>query len=198
MERWDSDPSWCCLLCSGCGVALPWPRLCPDTHSVWTQSSSRRCTGQRTPERTHPTHQHKLMGWFLTFTWILFSKQVLRKSKSVLKSTLGECITWMFLHIRLVGLDFWDELRWSESSESAEAVVCWFWHSLWSAFKSIWSCVWSDHWDTCIPEGPTTSKAPITPEIKWTTLVKLSSPMLQDPSMRNTRSALAPLQTVAQ
>lgn len=48
---------------------------------------------------------------------------------------------------------------------------------------------------TCIPEGPTTSKAPIIPDTKWMTLVKLSSPMLQEPSITNTRSALAPLQT---
>lgn len=39
------------------------------------------------------------------------------------------------------------------------------------------------------------SKAPMIPDTKWTTLVKLSSPMLQEPSMTNTRSALAPLQT---
>lgn len=48
---------------------------------------------------------------------------------------------------------------------------------------------------TCIPEGPTTSKAPMIPDTKWMILVKLSSPMLQEPSMTNTRSALAPLQT---
>lgn len=40
-----------------------------------------------------------------------------------------------------------------------------------------------------------TSKAPMIPDTKWMTLVKLSSPMLQEPSMTNTRSALAPLQT---
>lgn len=39
------------------------------------------------------------------------------------------------------------------------------------------------------------SKAPMIPDRKWMTLVKLSSPMLQEPSMTNTRSALAPLQT---
>lgn len=39
------------------------------------------------------------------------------------------------------------------------------------------------------------SKAPMIPDTKWVTLVKLSSPMLQEPSMTNTRSALAPLQT---
>lgn len=50
---------------------------------------------------------------------------------------------------------------------------------------------------TCIPDGPKTSKAATTLETKFTTLVKLSSPMLQEPSMRNTTSALAPLQTVA-
>lgn len=33
------------------------------------------------------------------------------------------------------------------------------------------------------------------PDTKWVTLVKLSSPMLQEPSMTNTRSDLAPLQT---
>lgn len=52
--------------------------------------------------------------------------------------------------------------------------------------------VWTQ---TCIPEGPTTSKAAIILETKCTTFVKLSSPILQEPSMRNTTSALAPLQT---
>lgn len=42
-----------------------------------------------------------------------------------------------------------------------------------------------------------TSKAPIMSETKCTTLVKLSSPILHEPSMRNTTSALAPLQTEA-
>lgn len=51
---------------------------------------------------------------------------------------------------------------------------------------------------TCIPEGPITSKAPIMSETKCTTLVKLSSPMLHEPSMRKTTSALAPLQTEAE
>lgn len=40
-----------------------------------------------------------------------------------------------------------------------------------------------------------TSKAEITLETKCITLVKLSSPMLQEPSIRKTTSALAPLHT---
>jgi len=39
------------------------------------------------------------------------------------------------------------------------------------------------------------SKAPVKLETKLTTFRKLSSPMLQEPSMRNTKSALAPLHT---
>lgn len=42
-----------------------------------------------------------------------------------------------------------------------------------------------------------TSKAPIMFVTNWITLLKLSSPILQEPSMRKTRSALAPLHTVA-
>lgn len=48
---------------------------------------------------------------------------------------------------------------------------------------------------TCMPEGPMTSKAEITLETKCITFVKLSSPILQEPSIRKTTSALAPLHT---
>lgn len=48
-----------------------------------------------------------------------------------------------------------------------------------------------------MPLGLMTSKAPIMLVTNWITLLKLSSPILQEPSMRKTRSALAPLHTVA-
>lgn len=51
---------------------------------------------------------------------------------------------------------------------------------------------------TCMPPGLMTSKAPVMLVTNWMTLLKLSSPILQEPSMRKTRSALAPLQTVMQ
>lgn len=46
-----------------------------------------------------------------------------------------------------------------------------------------------------MPEGPMMSNAEIMLETKCMTLVKLSSPMLQEPSIRKTTSALAPLHT---
>lgn len=51
---------------------------------------------------------------------------------------------------------------------------------------------------TCMPLGLMRSKAPVTLLTNWMTLLKLSSPILQEPSMRKTRSALAPLHTVVQ
>lgn len=51
---------------------------------------------------------------------------------------------------------------------------------------------------TCMPLGLMTSKAPVMLLTNWMTLLKLSSPILQEPSMRKTRSALAPLHTVVQ
>lgn len=48
---------------------------------------------------------------------------------------------------------------------------------------------------TCMPSWLMTSNAPIMLNTNWRTLLKLSSPILQEPSMRNTRSALAPLHT---
>lgn len=46
-----------------------------------------------------------------------------------------------------------------------------------------------------MPLGLITSKAPVMLVTNWRTLLKLSSPILQEPSMRKTRSALAPLHT---
>lgn len=51
------------------------------------------------------------------------------------------------------------------------------------------------HSHTCIPEGLMMSKAPMVLKTNCTTLLKLSSPILQEPSMRKTTSAFAPLQT---
>lgn len=53
----------------------------------------------------------------------------------------------------------------------------------------------ADSLATCMPSWLTTSNAPIMLNTNWSTLLKLSSPILQEPSMRNTRSALAPLHT---
>lgn len=50
---------------------------------------------------------------------------------------------------------------------------------------------------TCIPVDPMTSKAPIMLKTNCTTFRKLSSPILHEPSIRNTTSALAPLHTEA-
>jgi len=48
---------------------------------------------------------------------------------------------------------------------------------------------------TCVPSGPILSKAPTVLYRKLIILLKLSSPILHDPSTRNTRSALAALHT---
>lgn len=48
---------------------------------------------------------------------------------------------------------------------------------------------------TCVPSGPILSRAPVVLYRKRMIFRKLSSPMLQEPSTRKTRSALAALQT---
>lgn len=48
---------------------------------------------------------------------------------------------------------------------------------------------------TCVPSGPMISKAPVVLYRKRMIFWKLSSPMLQEPSIKNTSSALAALQT---
>ncbi len=53
----------------------------------------------------------------------------------------------------------------------------------------------TDRSATCMPVLLMTSNAPIMLKTNWRTLSKLSSPMLHEPSIRNTRSALAPLHT---
>lgn len=54
------------------------------------------------------------------------------------------------------------------------------------------------HQLTCMPLGLMTSKAAVMLVTNWRTLLKLSSPILQEPSIRKTRSALAPLHTAMQ
>lgn len=49
-----------------------------------------------------------------------------------------------------------------------------------------------------MPLGLMTSNAPVMLVTNWMTLLKLSSPILQEPSIRKTRSALAPLHTAAE
>ena len=48
---------------------------------------------------------------------------------------------------------------------------------------------------TCVPSGPIRSRAPVVLYRKRMIFRKLSSPILQEPSIRKTRSALAALQT---
>lgn len=57
----------------------------------------------------------------------------------------------------------------------------------------IWQIFHVQH--TCVPSGPITSSAPVVLYRKRIIFWKLSSPILQEPSTRKARSALAALQT---
>lgn len=64
-----------------------------------------------------------------------------------------------------------------------------------SSSVSLWNVTSGNNKPTWIPAGLIKSKAPTVLKTNFTTLLKLSSPILQEASVKNTMSALAPLHT---